>query len=93
MKKVYLLTLHCLAAQDLTNRIGDQFGVSSYTVVKMSNIVMEIVYEKRETFVYWSNAAKRASIGQKLFISKPIVGMVGAVDGSHILIATPADPA
>ncbi|XP_064647456.1 uncharacterized protein LOC135500138 [Lineus longissimus] len=84
--KQIMVFLWYLANQEVMRSVAVKFGVSESTVHKIVRNVAEALIRRKKQFIRWPTPERRREISASFQESSGLVGVVGAVDGSHIRI-------
>lgn len=81
-----------MGTQQTEYQIGHIFGVSDSTVFSCINRLVDILFDDcTSTFIRWPDTTRLQSVIAEFRQKRGIIGVIGAIDGTHIPIACPHD--
>lgn len=81
-----------MAHKGVYRLIGERFDLSESTVHAIVSEILHILrHNLLPTYIMWPNAARQIEISDFYLETKGITGVIGAIDATHIQIATPAE--
>jgi hypothetical protein len=87
-EKQLLLFIHYIANEGTSIRtMALLFGIAESTVQKIVYNVSKAICRQRQRFIRWPNAARRREISAAFEEISRFAGIVGAIDGTHIMVA------
>ena len=90
-KMTILLALWYLANQTTYREIAKEFGVTESTVHKAVKVVVKELNNLQGRFIKWPSAPEIVQEEQHFLQISRIEGTIGAIDGCHVKIKSPAE--
>ncbi|XP_065570194.1 putative nuclease HARBI1 [Artemia franciscana] len=84
-----LITLWILATPESYRSVGCRFDVCKSTVFRIIRRTIDAIYEMASTTIDWPGATEAQNIVSANSSTAGFPGVLGAIDGTHILIRTP----
>jgi hypothetical protein len=88
-EKAALLTIWFLANKETFRQISDRFDVSLSSSHRVLKRVLKFFLNVKNCFIKWPDAERSEQISEVFQRKYNIRGIVGVIDGSHILIKRP----
>ena len=85
-----LITLRFLACGTFHRETGNLCGVSEQTVCKIVHKVCKAICELKDDYIKFPDAAGQANYKVEFFEYGKFPGVIGCIDGCHILIKCPS---
>ncbi|GLV40085.1 uncharacterized protein CBL_02970 [Carabus blaptoides fortunei] len=88
-KKAFLMSLWYLSNQETYRQISDRFGVSESCSLTIIRRVVKYVVSISPTHIKWPSQEQQIVIANEFEKKQGLKGVVGAINGSHIIINRP----
>ncbi|XP_071057067.1 uncharacterized protein [Onthophagus taurus] len=87
--KKMLLTIWLLAKPESFLAVGERFGVSKSAAHFVFLEIISLILHLKDQYIRWPNRQEIAAIETRFKSRSGIPGIVGAIDGTHIIIKQP----
>jgi len=91
LSHILLMVLWVLATPDTFRSVALRFGETPEVLHFHYLRVINILSQMADTYIYWPHAEERTVVSRAVQRRTGFPGVVGAVDGCHIQIATPRE--
>ncbi|KAK5647945.1 hypothetical protein RI129_002837 [Pyrocoelia pectoralis] len=89
-RKAFFMTLWYLSNEETYRKISDRFDVAESTAWTVTITVVNYLVNKSNTVITWPTQEDAIKIEKEFAAKQGLRGIIGATDGSHILINRPS---